>query len=335
MAASAAPRDFTCPALISDDGLAVEALHAFADEILARHRTAPIGDGPAFEARLRADAVTPGQQQERARYDALVRKRIGARRVRILDGVPQDSLYDLSAILASLIAQDRENEAAMLANRYFDIAPQGPASWALLPLYISLRLGPSLSERALHAASPHLIAVGGHSGAGKSTLARLLAARSGRTPGARILRSDVFRKRLMGLPPEARLPASHYTLQSDLDCYAALFESAFDHIRYGNSVILDAVFLNRSERDVAAAMAERLRVPFTAIWLDVPERDRIARVRTRTENARDASDATVEVVHAQSRRSVGELASWHRIRANRPIASIIAAARAALDRDAP
>lgn len=334
MAASAATRDLTYSTLVGPDGLTTYALYALADQILAQHHAAPVSDIAAFEAQLIAAATSPNQQQERVRFHALIRKRGAANRVRILNGVPQDTLFDLAETLAILIASARGDEAVMLANRYFDIAPQGPASWALLPLYVSIHLAAPKSEEALRPARPRLIAIGGHSGAGKSTLARLLSNRAGRAPGARVLRSDVFRKRLMGLPPEERLPPSHYTRQSDLDCYTAMFESAYDHLNHGNSVILDAVFLNRSEREVAAAMAERCRIPFTAIWLDVPERDRITRVRAREVGASDASDATVEVVHAQSRRSVGELASWHRIRANRPIETIIAAARTALDRDA-
>ncbi|RYE04323.1 MAG: aminoglycoside phosphotransferase, partial [Sphingomonadales bacterium] len=116
---------------------------------------------------------------------------------------------------------------------------------------------------------------------------------------------------------------------NDQHTYQALFESADDHLACGNSVILDAVFMSRSERDVAAALAHRHRVPFTGIWLEAPERDRLARVAARSG---DASDASVEVAREQSRRPVGVLADWHRIRVNRPIELIVSAARAALDR---
>jgi predicted kinase len=108
-----------------------------------------------------------------------------------------------------------------------------------------------------------------------------------------------------------------------------LFESADDHLACGNSVILDAVFISRSERDVAAALAHRHRVPFVGIWLEAPERDRLARVTARSG---DASDATIEVAREQSRHSVGVLATWHRIRTNRPIELIVSAARGAIDR---
>jgi predicted kinase len=137
----------------------------------------------------------------------------------------------------------------------------------------------------------------------------------------------VFRKRMAGLPPESRLPPRHYTPRNDADTYEALFESADDHLACGSSVILDAVFMSRSERDVAEMLALRRRLHFTGLWLEAPERDRIARVNARTA---DASDATEQVVREQSRRPVGDVGYWHRMRVNRPIELIVAAARAAL-----
>ncbi len=94
-------------------------------------------------------------------------------------------------------------------------------------------------------------------------------------------------------------------------------------------MILDGVFISRSEREVAEMLAERVRVPFTGLWLEAPERDRIARVGARIG---DASDAGPEIVREQSRRSVGDLGGWHRMRVNRPLDLIVPAARAILDR---
>jgi uncharacterized protein len=172
------------------------------------------------------------------------------------------------------------------------------------------------------------VAVGGLSGTGKSTLSRLISHRVGRAPGARVLRWDVFCKRLMGFPPERRLPPAHYGARTDATTYEAMFVSGNDHLACGSSVVLDAVFMRRSERDVAEALAARARAPFTGLWLEAPERDRLARVEARHD---DASDATAEVVREQSRRSVGEI-HWHKMRVNRTLDSIVAAARGALER---
>src|SRR3546814_20233795 len=64
--------------------------------------------------------------------------------------------------------------------------------------------------------APRLIAIGGLSGTGKSTLARTLGDAVGRPPGARILRSDVLRKRLAGVFAQPPLPASGYPAEAGL-----------------------------------------------------------------------------------------------------------------------
>ena len=241
-------------------------------------------------------------------------------------GAAIDVLADLTMLLADLWERGLIVPANIVANRYVDVAPQGATGWALLPQMMAARTGDlALADKA----PPRLVAIGGLSGSGKSTLARQIGAFMGRAPGARVLRSDVFRKRIAGLPPEARLPASHYTAPMDQATWEALFESADDHLACGTSVVLDAVFMRRSERDVAEMLAAQRRVPFTGLWLEAPERDRIGRVMARSG---DASDAGVDVVREQSRRSVGELYGWHRMKANRPTEMLVSAARAALAR---
>jgi predicted kinase len=329
MAAAAASQGPSFEALLGG-ALDTVSLHALADRVAALHAQQPRGDGDSFRKTLTLAATTDAQRAELAAHQKLIARRIATGRVRAVMGEPMDVLYDLARPVLEVMRNGMAGEANTLANRYLDVAPQGATGWALLPLYLSLRADDDaeLADSLLAPARPRLVVIGGLSGTGKSTLARLIGSRIGRLPGARVLRSDVFRKRLAGLSPEMRLPARHYTRRNDDETYEALFESVDDHLACGNSVILDAVFMSRSERDVAEALAERHRAAFTGIWLDAPERDRIARVNAR-EN--DASDATEKVVRAQSRQSVGEI-HWHRIRANRPQELIVAAARAALDR---
>jgi predicted kinase len=334
MAAAAARQGSSFEATLEQGGLDARALHAYADTIGARHGAAPAITGSAFRQKLIEAARAPAQRAELALHIADIDRRARAGRVRKFhDGSPVDVLYDLAGTLAQMLRDERPNDANILANRYLDVTPQGATGWALLPLLISLRASAdgdaALAESSLSPAKPRLVAIGGLSGTGKSTLSRLLGARIGRSPGGRVLRSDVFRKRLAGLPPETRLAPAHYTRRSDAETYEAMFESADDHLACGSSVILDSVFMSRSERDVAEALAIRARVPFIGIWLEAPEQDRIARVRARSG---DASDASSEVVREQSRRSVGDLSSWHRMRVNRPIDLIVPAARAVLER---
>lgn len=330
MAAAAAQREASLAALLGEGGLDAAAIQALADAIGREHAAAAPADAAAFRQMLDATARTASQRLDLGKHRAPLDRRIKTKRVRALEIGDADILYDLAGPLAALVELGRTAEANLLANRYLDVTPQGATGWALLPLYLSLRASDArIAEAILTPAPPRLVAIGGLSGTGKSTLARLIGNRIGRAPGGRVLRSDVFRKRLAGVSPETRLPAAHYTRLNDQDTYQALFESADDHLACGNSVILDAVFMSRSERDVVAALAHRHRVPFTGIWLEAPERDRLARVAARSG---DASDASVDVAREQSRRPVGVLGEWHRIRVNRPIELIVAAARGALDR---
>jgi predicted kinase len=266
MAAAQATVSVPFEILLEQGGLDASALHAFAGALAAAHARAAPGDGTALLARIERLATSDAQRRELTRQLPLLRRRSTAKRVRQLqDGAPEDILFDLAGHLLQLVQRGLATEANILANRYLDVEPQGATGWATLPLLLSLRAteagDAALAESALAPYPPRLVAIGGLSGTGKSTLSRLLGARLGRMPGARVLRSDVFRKRLAGLAPETRLPPAHYTRHSDEETYEALFESADDHIACGNSVILDAVFLSRSERDVAEAIALRRRSP--------------------------------------------------------------------------
>jgi predicted kinase len=329
MAALAASQEPSFEALL-EGGLDTDRLYALADRLAAQHAATPKGDGTVFRKTLALGSASTAQHDELALHQDSIARRVAAGRIRAVGGEPVDLLFDLACTLITVMRAGLAGEANMIANRYLDVAPQGATGWALLPLYLSLRAGAEaeLADSLLAPARPRLVVIGGLSGSGKSTLARLLGSRIGRLPGARVLRSDIFRKRIAGVAPETRLPPKHYTRRNDDETYEALFESADDHLACGNSVILDAVFMARSERDVAEALADRYRADFTGIWLEAPERDRVARVNAR---GNDASDATEKVVREQSRRSVGEI-HWHRVRTNRPQELIVAAARAALDR---
>src|SRR5262249_14613474 len=143
-----------------------------------------------------------------------------------------------------------------------------------------------------------LIAIGGVSGTGKSTLAAALAPELGLRPGARVLRSDVTRKLLLGVAPEARLPASAYTHEVSRRVYDELRRKAAIGLAAGYSVIVDAVALTPRERWSFAEVARTANVPFAGFWLEGPADALALRIRARRH---DASDATPEVLFRQLR----------------------------------
>ncbi|HEU0223258.1 MAG TPA: AAA family ATPase [Paracoccaceae bacterium] len=239
-----------------------------------------------------------------------------------------DILYDLAFPVMDLLAHGERRLASALLNR----ALARSRDWSgagLLPLFISMRAavraiaaaGRAEAEaaRLLALASavladrppPRLIAIGGVSGSGKSTLAHALAPRLGGPFGALLVRSDVARKVLMGVEPEASLPAEAYLPEVTRRVYASLLRDAGRALRAGATVILDATFLDPAERAAAASLAARAGAAFEAIWLEGPAALFADRIAARV---RDASDATPAVLARQVARDTGPI-DWTRLAA--------------------
>ena len=248
-----------------------------------------------------------------------------------------DVLYDLSFLLMDLLHRGLPFLAGVVFNRYCDREAEVEGA-AALPLFQSIHAGIrahvtaaacetqadearrrhmaeeagryfKLASALLDPVTPKLVAVGGRSGSGKSTLAAALAPRIGAPPGARLLRSDVLRKRLMGVAPESRLSAEAYAPSVSRRVYEILADEAGRLLKAGVSVILDAVFDRPEDRASAAALAKAADVPYTGFWLDAPVEFLEARLRARTG---DASDATVEVLRRQLGQDPGAV-EWHRL----------------------
>jgi len=123
-----------------------------------------------------------------------------------------------------------------------------------------------------------------------------------------VVRSDVERKRVAGIPLEERMPAGSYTPEASARTYAAMIARAERALRAGHSVVLDAVFARKDERQAAEALATKVGVPFDGLWLDVPKEVAQARVAARQG---DASDATPAVVERQFGYELGQI-TWRR-----------------------
>lgn len=241
-----------------------------------------------------------------------------------------DLLYDLAFLLMDLWHRGHRAQAAAVFNRYCDRLGEAEGL-AALPLFLSLRAGVRAhvagldegtwaSARAYLAAAldflepppPRLIAIGGLSGTGKSTVAAGLAPGIGGAPGARVLRSDVIRKRLAGLAPEQPLPRDAYTPGANVATYDRLLRDAAATLAAGHSVIADAVFARPEERAAVARLAEEAGLAFDGFWLEAPAATLMERVGARTG---DASDADAAVVERQLGYALGTLTPWTRVEA--------------------
>lgn len=154
---------------------------------------------------------------------------------------------------------------------------------------------------------PRLVAIGGLSGTGKTTQALLVAPLLGRASGAMLLRSDVVRKRLLGVEPTVRLGPEGYTDQMTQRVYSAMSAVAERTLRSGQAVVIDAVAARAEERAAFEAAAAKAGAPFIGFWLTVPLLLRATRVTARHG---DASDADASVVAAQEAFGIGPLSPW-------------------------
>jgi predicted kinase len=136
----------------------------------------------------------------------------------------------------------------------------------------------------------------GLSGSGKTTVSQAALERL----GAVRVRSDVERKRLHGLEPEARtgagLEAGIYAAAASRCTYDHLADLAAGILAAGYPAIVDAAFLQREQRDLFRRLAERLGAASVIAACTAPE----ATLRRRVaERASDASDAGAAVLAQQ------------------------------------
>jgi aminoglycoside phosphotransferase family enzyme/gluconate kinase len=156
-----------------------------------------------------------------------------------------------------------------------------------------------LAERYTRDAPTPLIITHGLSGSGKTTISDTLLESS----GAVRVRSDVERKRLFGLSPEARsgsgIAGGLYTPDATMRTYERLAALARTVITAGFPVIIDAAFLKERQREQFRRLADEVRVPFVIFHCSASPQQLRERLRHRQTAARDASEATLQVLEHQ------------------------------------
>ncbi|GEO82897.1 bifunctional aminoglycoside phosphotransferase/ATP-binding protein [Pararhodospirillum oryzae] len=270
-----------------------------------------------------------------------------------------DVLYDLAFVLMDLCARSQRRLASILFNHYMEYAGD-TAGLAALPLFLALRAtirafvaataasaqtDPDQVRRHQEEAhaylaravaflkppAPRLVAVGGLSGSGKSRLAREVAPALGAAPGALVLRTDVLRKRLMGLTPYQPLGPEGYTPEVHIRTYALLAAEARTALAAGHGVVLDGVHARPGEREAAEALAQAAQVPFSGLWVYTPVQVAVERIETRVRNP---SDVTPEVRANQEKFDLGAV-TWTRIDSSGSKDATVKAGLAALGVEAP
>jgi hypothetical protein len=238
-----------------------------------------------------------------------------------------DVLYDLAFFLMDLRQSGLHEAANAAMNRYWDVTGEANEALRLNGFFMALRAAVravvAVAQGALGEAGayrrhalellapprPRLVAVGGLSGSGKSTVAGLLGARLGGPAGARILRSDVLRKKALGLDLATPAAFEAYTEAERAGVTRRLIAEAAAIAAF-HPVIADATFA----APASAAAFAAARPDATGFWLDAPLDIRIARIAGRRA---DASDADESVARAQAEPETLP-PGWVRLNAARP-----------------
>jgi aminoglycoside phosphotransferase family enzyme len=212
-----------------------------------------------------------------------------------------DASGDVSAptvwgFFASYRAGVRAKVAALRAGQQGDTSPEAAFGLAQARRYLAL------AHSIAHPPRPQLLITHGLSGSGKTWASGrwLQAEASGR---AIRLRSDVERKRLHGVSPLAAsgsgLNTGLYRPQAHEQTYASLRARARGLLQDGWTVLVDAAFLRRAERQAFAELAQTEGCPFHILACEAAPEVLRQRISARQAAGGDASEATLAVLEQQ------------------------------------
>ncbi|WP_018872441.1 bifunctional aminoglycoside phosphotransferase/ATP-binding protein [Thioalkalivibrio sp. ALJ16] len=145
----------------------------------------------------------------------------------------------------------------------------------------------ALAERLAEPRTPRLILMHGVSGSGKTVISTQVL----EALGAIRLRSDIERKRLSG--------AVSYSDSARAEIYAHLQRRADTLLALGLTVVVDATFLTRAQREPFRKLAAARGAGFAVVACHAREDILRQRLEARTQAGNDASDAGVEVMRQQ------------------------------------
>lgn len=145
---------------------------------------------------------------------------------------------------------------------------------------------------------PLVLLVGGLPGSGKTTTARALAS----AIGSAVTSADETRKRLAGLGegvhPAAEIDSGLYSSEMNQQVYAALLGATEQALTRGRSIILDATFRTRSDRETVRSLAIQRGARFLMVECYASDEVVVERLQRRVSEPDPWSDATVETFEA-------------------------------------
>lgn len=238
-----------------------------------------------------------------------------------------DVISDIAFLAMDLVARARQDLAAIVLNRYLERSGDyaGMAVFGLYFVYHAMIRAKVAAVRSQEIADtvereheleqlkhylavalrwikrpkPLLIATHGFSGSGKTWLSGQLISQ---IPAIRV-RSDIERKRMQGLKERARTRAKPgegaYSDRARRQVYENLMVIVRELLTAGYTVIADASFLKREDRQLLEAEAVRCDVPLVIVHAHASDKELNRRLRERDASGSDASEATVDVLAYQ------------------------------------
>jgi aminoglycoside phosphotransferase family enzyme/predicted kinase len=180
----------------------------------------------------------------------------------------------LAYVRGKVISFLKTPEAYIIAKKYFDLAER----------YAKLLVS-----------EPSLIVMCGLSGSGKSWLAREISQYGDFT----VIRSDVIRKQLAKTKnAKSAYGKGIYTKEFTEKTYVEMLKQARIFLRKWKSVILDATFSSKNNRQLAEKLANVFSAPFAIAYCTAPENIMLKRLRGRRG---DISDADVAIYRQQKK----------------------------------
>lgn len=151
------------------------------------------------------------------------------------------------------------------------------------------------------AVKPCLLIMHGLSGSGKTTVAREFVKKSGVIQ----ISSDVIRKRLHRVPLQARshsaLNQGIYSPQATQETYQALLNLADLILDSGFSVLVDATFLQRAQREAFQNLAKKRALDFYILHCQMSEEILEKRIKKRHASHDTISEADIPILTAQKK----------------------------------
>jgi len=182
------------------------------------------------------------------------------------------------------VSEKDKEEILRIAQKYF----------ALAASYVEEE-----KPEALLGRRPRLIITCGLMGTGKTTIAKEIA----KIEGWAMISSDAVRKQLAGIPSTRHeytaFEKGLYSREFTERTYKRMNEIAEEFLRNGKSVVIDASFSKKSERDKAYALAKATNAEFTCIELVCPEQKTKRRLTARMHKKGAISDGRWEIFPQQ------------------------------------